>query len=471
MTGGQSAESSNGSSPLELNKKPRGFAGENLEQLIDQGVLPKKDEAKLGNNTVLRLDVNMGLTITHENIDYRISSANHSKIGDLDFYRYATQRGEEFLHIPAQGKLVPPTEMTWYAYPPNTEVYLDKKYKHKLLETAVKKAGGIVALRHELKRNGTRMNAMYVYKQLNDLRKGMTEDKLIPILNYLGRNLDEASNHIYAIGHIQAVKDPQLPFNLSGKDGARLLSARYGDGTLCASVGRGPRFDYSNNDTEMRDRVIESLTNVFGEPNVLNREHSDGRVSQVRTSSDIIGHALQRAGAITGEIVNQNPHVPTWIEQGSIENKREWIVQAFGDEGFVWANRGKVCIGRSVELTSVLLEHMSRHLDQMDWGSRYIDDVFVDDVRACDDLPADITQAIREHPINLLVEEKKMLEDFGIVTEMYPSEIHRGKYGDYSAHWTLQAKTREDTRRFYEEIGFPQERKQEDLRSAIRFER
>jgi hypothetical protein len=55
---------------------------------------------------------------------------------------------------------------------------------------------------------------------------------------------------------------------------------------------------------------------------------------------------------------------------------------------------------------------------------------------------------------------------------MYPQEIYYGKEeGLYGVNWVLQTETREDARRFYEEIGFPQERKQVALLSMLRHER
>jgi hypothetical protein len=454
--------------PIRSREYPELFVVDGVRSLVDEGLMPERDEARLGDNTVLSFDVNEGLRILHDEVSYRIVDVEHDRIGDMDLYRYLSDRGEEFRHIPDQDKPVPPTETPWYAYPPNTEVNLDKEYKHELLEAAIDKAGGIQILRDELRERGTEINSMFVYKHMHDLRDSMPEDKLIPILNFLGRDLDEVNSHIISIGHIEAVKHPDIPFDLSRKDGTRLVAARDGDGTLSASGDRGPRFHYSNKDAEMRGRLVESLTNVFGGANIINKEYTNGEVDKVRTTSDIIGYALKRAGAVVGEIVILNPHVPTWIEQGSKENKREWLIQTFGDEGFVWANRGKVCIGRSVELGSVLSQDMIQRLDKMDWRTTRINDRFVDDIRPCKDLPADIMQVIKDHPVNLLVDEKKMLEDLGIIADMYPSEVHRGKYGDYAAHWTLQTKTREDTRRFYTEIGFPQERKQNELRIALR---
>nr|MDO8099978.1 helix-turn-helix domain-containing protein [Candidatus Njordarchaeota archaeon] len=412
-----------------------------------------------------------GLTITAEKQSYRLVSVEQEKIGDLELFRYRTRQGEEFLHIPSENRIIPPYETPWYALPSNTEVYLDKDYKQELLRAAIDKAGGETAFRHDMKNRGTTFCSGSLYRHLHEQRDGMATDKLIPILRYLHRDLDEPTSHITKIGHCGAIENPNLSFNLSERDGTRLLAARYGDGTLCAPKGRGPRFDYGNNDVEQRSRITESLGKVFGGANILNREYDNGEVPKVRTSSDIIGYTLQRAGAITGEIVEKNPHIPTWIREGSTENKREWLIQAFGDEGYVWPQKGKACIGRSIESSTILSEDMTQRLDRMDWKDKVTNGKWICAATPCRHLPADIHEAVEAHPPNILAEEKKMLADFGIQTRMYPLEMHQGKYGDYSAHWVLQTETREDSRHFLHEIGFPQERKQDELISVLRLDR
>jgi hypothetical protein len=470
--GAELPEDNNELFPIRLRDYPELFVGDGVRSLVDEGLMPERDEARLGDNTVLSFDVNEGLRILHDEVSHRIVDVEHDRIGDMDLYRYGSDRGEEFLHIPDQDKLVPPTEMTWYAYPPNTEVNLDKEYKHELLEAAIDKAGGIKALGDELQQRGAEIGGTFVFKHMHDLRDSMPEDKLIPILNYLGRDLDEVNSHIISIGHIEAVKHPEIPFDLGEKQGARLVAARYGDGTLSVAKDHGPTFHYANNDAGMRNGVVESLTNVFSGAHILNREYSNGEVAKVRTGTEIIGYALKRAGAITGSVFEQNPHVPTWIQQGSMEIKHEWLVQAFGDEGYVWPHRGKVCIGRATEIERFLTKDMMDQLEHMEWHERHEFDHYTHHAIACDDLPPELRATIENHPPNLLVDEQILLDSFGIFTKMYAQEIYYGKEeGLYGVNWVLQTKTRDDARRFYEEIGFPQERKQAGLVSMLRHER
>lgn len=429
------------------------------------------DGVKVTDKVTVKFDENEGLTIISENLNYRIATVEHETIGGLEFDRYKTNMGEEFLHIPSENKLIPPYETPWYALRPNTEVYLDLSYKTDRLLEAISKAGGEVAFRKEMKERGAIFSNGNVYRHLHQQRDGLRADKLISVLKFLGRNLDEPNKHIRAIGHCRAIENPKLPFRLNNNDGARLMGARYSDGTNSASKGRGPRFNYANNDAGQRNRIVESLKNVFGGANILNREYNTGEVAKVRTSSDIVGYVLMRAGAVTGEIVDKNPHIPVLIREGSLEMKREWLIQASGDEGYVWPQKGKVCIGRAVEASSVLSKEMTDRLDGMSWQDKFINRRFVCGIRPCKDLPGDIYGVVEGHPPNLLLEEKKMLSHFDIEARMYPIEMHRGKYGDYSAHWTLQTETREDGRRFAEKIGFPQERKQKKAVSVLRLDR
>nr|MDO8100193.1 hypothetical protein [Candidatus Njordarchaeota archaeon] len=82
-------------------------------------------------------------------------------------------------------------------------------------------------------------------------------------------------------------------------------------------------------------------------------------------------------------------------------------------------------------------------------------------------LPKDIQEMLRSERPRILESEAKMLrEDFGIKTKMYPQEIYTRGDG-YSVKWVIQTDSKEDTRTFYNEIGFPQRRKQEKLADIL----
>jgi len=348
---------------LRLSEDPQAFIERSGELFVRQGIIPDKDKAKLDDKTTLKFNVNEGFTVIHENQNYRITTVKQESIGDLVLNRYRTQQGEEFLHIPEQAKVVPPYETPWYALSSNTRIYLEKGYKHELLQAAINRAGGEAELRRELKQRETHLCDNYLYRHLREQREAIRVDKLIPILTNLGRDLDEPNSHITAIGHKRAIENPNLPFKLNNTDGARLMASRYSDGTNCAPRGRGPVFDYANNDLECRNRVEESLREIFGGANVINKESDTGEVAKVRTSTYIVGQTLERAGAVTGEVIEQNPHVPTFILEGSREMKREWLIQASGDEGYLWSHRGKVRIGRAAEVTEILSKDMLKCLE------------------------------------------------------------------------------------------------------------
>jgi hypothetical protein len=301
----------------------------------------------------------------------------------------------------------------------------------------------------------------------------MRVDKLVPILTYLDRNLNEPSSHITAVGKYRAVENPILPFKLDNIDGARLHAARFSDGSLSVCQGQGSRFEYRNNDAEQRNRVVESLSHVFGRANILKREYDDGRVSRVRATTDIIGYVLQRSGAVTGEITTRNPDIPTFILQGSREMKREWLKQAFGDEGSTWPQRGLVTLQRSVDAAHRLSDEQRNRLDilSIGWKRRPQADWWRGEpTRYCmfDELPKVMRKALSLERPRLLDSEARMLyDDFGIKTKVYPRSINT-REGGYGVSWMMQTASREDGRRFYNEIGFPQNGKQERLKSMLR---
>ncbi len=425
-----------GHSSLKLSENPQAFIEANRELLVKEGIIPENDEVKLGDKTLLKLDSNEGLTIIHENKHYKITTVEQEKIGDLELRRYKTGQGEEFLHIPRENMIIPPYETPWYALPSTTDIYLSKEYKHELLETAIDKATGKTALRQELEGRGTHIRKGYLWEQLHDRLDGTRVDKLIPILTYLDRNLNEPNSHITAMGHLRAVEGPNLPFKLDNIDGARLDAARFSDGSLSETQDRGPRFEYINNDAEQRTRIVESLTNVFGRPNILIREYDHGRAATVRTSTEVIGYALRRSGAITGEIVTQNPDIPTFILQGSKEMKREWLKQAFGDEGGTSPREELIKLSRAVDATHRLSDEQRKRLDALseEWKRQPFPDGWIGQNKCSRfrALPKDIQKALESDGPRLLESEARILhDDFSIRTSMSPSAICK-REGGYS---------------------------------------
>jgi hypothetical protein len=167
----------------------------------------------------------------------------------------------------------------------------------------------------------------------------------------------------------------------------------------------------------------------------------------------------------------QNPDIPTFIQQGSKEMKREWMKQAFGDEGAPWPQRGLVMLSRTVDPTHRLSDEQRKRLDVLSEGwkrTQPIDEWKERKYCRFDGLPEDIQEALKPERPRLLESEARMLQDdFGIDVNKYPSQIHT-REGGYGVSWVLQTASREDSRMFYDKIGFPQNRKQEELRKTLR---
>lgn len=461
---------------LKLGDDPKAFVDATRQLLANEGITPENNEVKLSEKTTLKLDEKDGPAIIERDQHYKITRVDHEKIGDLELNRYKTKQGEEFLHIPKENILVPPYETPWYALPAHTRVYLDYEYKRELLEATIEKAGGKREARQELAQRGTKINREYLIGHLHDQTRGIRPDKLIPILTYLQKDLNEPNSHITGIGTHGAIEKPNLPFKLHNIDGARIEAARFSDGTLSQkSQGRGPEFKYYNRDAELRNSIVESLTGIFGKPNIINREYTDGRVARVHPTTEVIGHALKRSGGVIGEVIKENPDIPTFIREGAKELKREWLRQAFGDEGSTESKELKVTLSRAVDATDMLSDNQKKRLDEISkgWPTKVFPDGPREYNKYCsfgDITSEDIQTALMLKRPRLLESEAKMLhDDFGIETYTGPRSVCRRKDGGYSVTWTMQL-TAEGTRAFFREIGFPQKQKQEKLLKALGIE-
>ncbi len=457
---------------FKLSDNPKAFIDANRELLVKEGISLENNEAKLDGKTTLRLNEKEGLTIDHGDQHYKITTVEQGKIGDTELNKYKTNQGEEFLHIPKENKLAPPYETPWYALPRTTTLYLDNTYQRELLRNAVDQAGGVKALQQELEKRETHTHKDSLYDYLSGRANGMWAEKLTPILRYLGRDLNEPNSHITAIGLGKAIENPKLPFRLDNLDGSRLIAARLSDGTLTTPKGRGPRFSYRNKDEEQRNRVAESLTNVFGEVNTKYIHYTDHgwEKSVLTTLPEIIGHALQRAGAITGEVVKQNPDIPTFIQQGTKEMKREWLKQAFGDEGTIHPGSATPEMSRAVDITHRLSNEQRKQLDTQSEGWKKITYPEGTEQKYCrlHEIPSDVKEAFNLHPRLLDSEARMLREEFGLDPKISPGKIYP-REGGYGLMCVLSI-TKEDTRTFYNEVGFPQQRKQEKLANMLKNE-
>jgi hypothetical protein len=459
-----------GYSCLRLSDNPEAFIKANHELFVKEGITLENNEAKLDEKTTLRLNEKEGLTIIHGDQNYKITMVETEKIGDMELNRYKTKQGEEFFHIPSENKVAPPHETSWYALRGTTSMYLEKNYQRELLKDAIDKAVGVKALQQELDKVGAHTHRDSIYDYWSGRANGMFTEKLIPILRYLNRDLDEPNKHIRALGKGEAIENPKLPFKLDTTDGARLLAARLSDGTLYTTEGRGPRFSYRNNDEEQRNRVAESLRNVFGEINTKYIHYTEyGRDrSLITTLPEIVGHVLMRAGAVSGEVIKQNPDIPTFIRQGTKEMKQEYMRQVFGDEGTVRTRTATPEMSRAVDVTHRLSEEQRKQLERLSerWDRTTYPDGREVKYTWLSRLPDDIQKAADIRPRLLESEARMLREDFGIQPKISTGKIY-AREGGYSLMCALHI-SKEDTRIFCKEIGFPQQRKQEKLENVLK---
>jgi hypothetical protein len=182
---------------------------------------------------------------------------------------------------------------------------------------------------------------------------------------------------------------------------------------------------------------------------------------------------MRRAGAVTGEIIIQNPDIPTFIREGSKEIRREWLKQAYGDEGSPSPKLETITLSRSVDATGRLSEEQRNRLDKVSegWQTRTLPGGGKEKHCMLKEIhEKDIKEALNHVKPQLLESESRMLEeDFGIKTKVYAQEVYTRENG-YGVKWIMLTHSRDDTKTFYNEIGFPQQRKQEKLESIFKDE-
>ncbi|MFQ6130159.1 MAG: LAGLIDADG family homing endonuclease [Candidatus Hadarchaeaceae archaeon] len=186
-----------------------------------------------------------------------------------------------------------------------------------------------------MKKLGVKSHTFYNYR---------AQGALIPV-NFLLKssqlcNLkpEEIEKHvIWMTTGVKGINKPKLPFNFCTPAGGRFVSAILHDGSLTKELAR-----YCNTSPIMREIVLKASQEIFGDVYVA--VYQDRLIYPA-----IVREILISLGMKTGQKVLVDPSVPRFLTEASEEVIREFLRQAFDDEGSVYFDGLKG--GRSVELT------------------------------------------------------------------------------------------------------------------------
>ena len=232
------------------------------------------------------------------------------------------------------------------------------------------------------------------------------------------------------------INNPRLPFNFNTPKGARFIMAILGDGSLGKGKSGG-RPAYYNNDSKMRQIVIEAAREVLGDVDIY--EHS----KMIRLPR-IVGQILNLLGIRSGTKAMLNPHIPKFILNSDKEVRATALRQILCDEGNVDPKCGKVKITSSIDAMM---------------------------------LPLNIQELLMKHPSkywveyvpNLLKDVTTLFKSFGITTRSPRVEgkiITKDKR--VRLHWVLTISGASNYRKLLKFVGFDLKYKGAALREYLR---
>jgi hypothetical protein len=293
--------------------------------------------------------------------------------------------------------------------------------------------------------------------------KSIRVDILGKLSNYLVKckhvefSMDKLEAKIKWIGHPLSwgVTDPRLPFRIDTANAVRVIAAMFNDGY----IGKGGAKDhgamhYYNENFALRSRVAASAVDAFGGDSDAYpaREH---RGDHYVVFPSVIRDLMKQIGVPTGSKVNHNHRIPSLIYASEHPDLwRAWLRQAADDEGGIrFRPKAKSrhvywrrCIGLSPEF-SVEIEGQEKSF------------------HALNDRLEKIVARCTPH---LLIEEKELLERFGVSCKVRPLSVYKVKTGAYRAKWELYIGGRKNLDRFYRVVGFSHPQKNRLLEKALR---
>ena len=230
-----------------------------------------------------------------------------------------------------------------------------------------------------------------------------------------------------------AIINPRLPFDFNTIDGARVISSLFFDGGIDSDLYP----HYRNQNIELRKKVYESYTNLFGEFKGKFTNYKDREQIYLPRVVGII--LTQCLGLIPGRKTITNPKVPSFTIDGSRELKSVFLQQAFDDEGHF----NKSLKGIEFKLANGLFANKSEH-------------EFI------------VKNDVEEYAPNLIKDVKKLIESFDIrVSKLYCADIYQTKDGRYNSRWKFRICGRKNLEIFQNEINFISDYKRNDLKKGI----
>jgi len=230
-----------------------------------------------------------------------------------------------------------------------------------------------------------------------------------------------------------AIINPKLPFNFNTIHGARVIASLFFDGGIDSDLYP----HYRNENRELRKKVYEAYSNLFGEFRAKFTNYKDrGQIYLPKIVGIIFTKCL---GIQPGRKTVNNPEIPSFIMNSPKEMKSVFLQQAFDDEGHFHKSQRAIRFKLANGLFADKLQHE-----------------FI------------VKKNIQEYAPNLIKDVKRLVESFNIRTSNLKCvNIYRTKDGRYNTRWNFDISRKENLEKFQSEINFISDYKKINLKKGI----
>ncbi len=369
---------------------------------------------------------------------------------------------------------VPEWETHWFQLKDSFLLELKDNLLEELINKGMIDSGNLNKLSKEL---GLSCPTFYNFINKKSV-KMVSVMKLKRLLDYLGLDYHYVSDKIKMTkkGSVISIKNPNFPIHLNNKDGAYLLGLIVSDG--CIYIDKKSRNQirtkYAAGDKQSEEMFVKTITNLYGNVHVQREFVRNYAILRIGTS--IIGESLLKVGAILGHKAANDGEVPWLIMKGTKELKANYLRAVFDDESSVYKDKKRNCgyiILTRYRHISNLSKKQKEELNKLDKFmfsrkfstghiTKYITVKNVLKLIKDEDLKCQL-----KIPPKLLQGEAKILDELGIDNRFFGRYLTKTHLGKYSLCFDLFINKKNSLKKFYKDIGFSLDYKQEKLKKIV----
>lgn len=372
-----------------------------------------------------------------------------------------------------QDLFIPPWETHWFQLKDSFLLKLKENILHLLIKRGIKKAGNLPKLCESL-----RMSNPTFYNFINNKGiKMVSVGKLKRLLNYLDINYSYLNDKIEYTkkGNKISIKNPKFPINLANIYGASLLGMAVSDGSVYIDKKARNiiRTKYSTSEIESIKKFIKILKKIYG--NILIQKEEIRNCYTLRIGSSIVGDSLIKVGAILGNKTKLNKGAPWLVKFGPKSFKTNYLQSIFDDEASLYYGRGSYltltrykAVKNLTDTQKIFLEEIEPKMKLNIFPTGHINKKIT--LKRVFDMANHQNKFISPFKIapNLLIEESMLLNEMGIENRLWADTLNKNHSGTYSLSYTIFINKKASILKFYKEIGFSLNHKQNKLRKIIK---